>query len=87
MDGTVWKTHGNYGSRLFDDLHNHLEIAICDNCLDMGAKRGRVTIVEDPRPVRPPEPERTRWTGRLSDEISDAMGEAWVEELKRNPPF
>ena len=34
-DATVWRTSGNFGSRLYDSLGNgrFLEIAICDECL------------------------------------------------------
>ncbi len=34
-DATVWRTSGNFGSRLYDSLSEGrcLEIAICDECL------------------------------------------------------
>lgn len=32
---TIWITHGNYGSKIFDPIANDeiLEIRICDSCL------------------------------------------------------
>ena len=35
QDATLWRTSGNYGSRVHDQLteNTFLEIAICDGCL------------------------------------------------------
>ena len=34
-DATLWRTSGNYGSRVYDELTQgtFLEIALCDGCL------------------------------------------------------
>jgi hypothetical protein len=37
--GTLWTSIGNFGSRLFDamsEADGHLELVICDECLDAG---------------------------------------------------
>ena len=44
-DATIWKSHGNFGSTVFDPIEDnrHLEILICDECLQK--KRGSVEDV------------------------------------------
>ena len=34
-DATIWRTSGNFGSRVYDPLTEgrHLELVICDDCL------------------------------------------------------
>lgn len=50
IDGTLWKSHGNYGSSVYDDMtgRKHLELVICDNCLVKRMKviREAVRVVE-----------------------------------------
>lgn len=39
LNATAWETKGNYGSKLFDPIHDdRLEIYICDECLRKKAK-------------------------------------------------
>lgn len=51
---TIFSSGGNYGSGLWDPpgLYNNkfLEFNICDDCLTIGAKAGRVFIGERPYP-------------------------------------
>ena len=44
--GTVFTSHGHYGSTLFDDFHGreYLEITLCDPCLAAKAEHGRVLL-------------------------------------------
>jgi hypothetical protein len=51
-DGVVCTTHGNYGSRVFDDLHGeYLAFNICDSCMKALAKRERIFITRSSLPV------------------------------------
>src|SRR5215467_6141054 len=44
-DGVVVYTHGNYGSRAFDDLHGEfLAFNICDDCLRQRGAEGSIYI-------------------------------------------
>lgn len=44
-DGVACYTHGNYGSRVFDDLGgHHLDFNICDECLIKASEQGRVAL-------------------------------------------
>lgn len=39
-DATVWRSHGNYGSTVFDPMDStYLEAYICDACLLKGKKK------------------------------------------------
>ena len=53
QDATVWTSHGNYGSKVYDPLNGavFLEALICDECLVQ--KRGLIeeVVVRQPRPV------------------------------------
>jgi len=49
-DGVVCHTHGNYGSRVFDDLHGeYLSFNICDDCLRQ--EHPRIFICQGSIPV------------------------------------
>ena len=51
-DGVVCTTHGNYGSRVFDDLTGeYLAFNICDSCLEDKAAEGLVQITRASIPV------------------------------------
>lgn len=41
--GTVFQTHGQYGSTVFDEMgREYLEITVCDPCLVQAGKAGKV---------------------------------------------
>ena len=51
-DGVVCHTSGNYGSRVFDDLHGeYLTFNICDPCLQDRANADRIFITQGSLPV------------------------------------
>lgn len=52
--GTLWTTHGNYGSRLFDSASSDfLEAVVCDECLERGKAGVKRAVHKKPR--KPPE--------------------------------
>jgi len=86
--GMMWRSYGNYGSGMFDSMRGNewLEIVICDDCVDAGAKAGRVTYVERPR-VPEPASVRMRYIGREDPALEGVISDAWTEEFERNPPW
>lgn len=66
-DATIFTTHGNYGSTVFDPGDGSaLVINICDACLLQAQVEGRVLFL--PRPPSPPSPVLTLWDGVEPDE-------------------
>ena len=57
-DATIWTSHGNFGSRVYDpDGSEFLEALICDQCLLR--KKGileEVTVIKEERVERRPAP-------------------------------
>lgn len=59
-DATVWTSHGNYGSTVYDSLDGDtfLEAFVCDGCLVRKRDLIEEVTLRRPRPVeerRPPE--------------------------------
>lgn len=51
-DGLYFRTHGQYGSRVFDPFDgSFLEIVVCDNCMIRAREQGRVLWGRDSKPV------------------------------------
>jgi hypothetical protein len=61
-DATIFTSHGNYGSTVFDPLDGSLlQVNICDACLLTGQASGRVIFA--PRAPAPPPPVLAIWDG------------------------
>lgn len=55
FEGTVFRTHGHYGSTVFDEIDGtYLEITICDKCLRTAALQDRVLHGTPGHEVIPP---------------------------------
>jgi hypothetical protein len=72
--GTIFITHGQYGSTVFDPMSDvrSLEINICDSCLLDKARQGYV--LHNERIPRPPKVNATTW---------DGDGGEWCEKCQR----
>ena len=61
-DATVFTSHGNYGSTVFDPMDSStLIVNVCDSCLLKAQAEGRVLF--SPRPPLPPSPVLKLWDG------------------------
>ena len=59
-NATIWKTHGNYGSSVYDPMseNTYLEAVVCDECLKKKRKlmeevvsRKKVVVVKRREPI------------------------------------
>jgi hypothetical protein len=64
--GTVFFSHGNYGSTVFDEIDGTgLEITVCDECLVAAGQKGNVLLLHELR--RPVDVTKSPWTGPSAD--------------------
>lgn len=57
LGATTFVSHGHYGSGVFDRMSGQwLEVNVCDDCIRIGARKGRVEVGSPPAASAAPPP-------------------------------
>jgi hypothetical protein len=84
LDATIFISHGNYGSTVFDPMDGSaLIVNICDGCLSTAQVQGRVLF--SPRPPLPPPLALTIWDGHAPESAPPLPPPGDIPELVEPP--